>query len=751
MVFLNHFTNLRVRTKLILFMLVPLITICSLISNNIYYKYSLVSDNDQIFQFITIITQLDSMIYSLQKERGFSSGFVASGGKLFKNELNNQHQKTDKELFRLHTKINNFDPGTSFDDITTELKRSLHLLNQLPKIRKKINLLENSGYISYSEINKAVINLIYHFHHHFQDKLTSLFISHQTETYALLLELQDYADQERALMNDMFSQQQMTQKLFQDISTVLALQQNTITRYMDMSTNKHRRLLEELLTQPFVIEEKSFRNIIFNLNQRNALLNKLHAYIGYGGLIHNFKNYVIRGEPFYYDRFNEQFIDAKEILAEFRQTPGLDEQQLFQIDVIEETFNQYLNFLDTITQLHSDGMSVIAIDRAVKVNDEPALKAVTALRNNRFTIDPNQWWQVATKWVDSLNDFSNEFLVDITKKLQQQKAIIWQEFYLYITLMILVITATLLLGYLLVNRLSKQTTQIASSMHKMRQSGKFDPLAIQRSNDEIGEIVSAFNALNEKRNRAEENSLDSQQQLMEEKKANALYTLSGGVAHNFNNMLATILGYASIAMTHKDVKDSKKVQDYLQCICDNVDKASTLVENIITYSQSNSLIDAEPIQISKVIKDMIEDLQLPSSINQSYHIDANIPSVRIKKDECHKLFNALIQNAIEAIGEKGEIEIALHKTTLNKEQCHACGESINGQFVELSIKDNGIGIDEDIVEHIFDPFFTKKHMSQGTGMGLSTVNGIIRRRGGHILVESTIGQGSKFRVLLPIS
>ena len=156
---LNHFTNLRVRTKLVLFMLVPLITIFSLISNNIYNKYSLVRDNDQIFQFIMIVAELDELVHSLQKERGLSSGFVASEGKLYQDELSTQRQHSNKRLSQLYTQFNKLDLGKSFDDIEVSFRQQLLQLEQLPEIRKLVNQLDDNGGVLFAPIGPEFVQM----------------------------------------------------------------------------------------------------------------------------------------------------------------------------------------------------------------------------------------------------------------------------------------------------------------------------------------------------------------------------------------------------------------------------------------------------------------------------------------------------------------------------------------------------------------------------------------------------------------
>ncbi|MDH3355619.1 MAG: ATP-binding protein, partial [Chromatiales bacterium] len=492
------------------------------------------------------------------------------------------------------------------------------------------------------------------------------------------------------------------------------------------------------------------RAAAFNKWERNELLNEIHSLIGYGGLIHDFKNYVLRGTPFYYERFNQHFLKTQQALSQFRRIKGIGKKELAYVDIIKETLLRYQKFMDTITKMHSRRASAEEIDRVVKVDDSPALNAITSLRSDISSLDTSSWWPNTTKRINQFKEISNTIRNEIIQHIAQHQSAVTRTFYLYITLMLLVITATLLLAHLLINRLAKETSLIAAAMNNMHQSGQYNALSLPGGDDEIGEIVSAFNTLVEKRNLAEAAQLKSQQQLLETKKANALYKLSGGVAHNFNNMLTAILGYSSMAMTHKDIEKSEKVKSYLGNINKIVERASALIAQMTAYSQAEFKEKKESVQVGTIVKEFIELQQnkLPSTIELTRYIESNLPSIHIDQDNFKRVFNALFTNAVEAAATK--INIQLQITNLTNEQCSACNETLNGAFIELSIEDNGTGIASDKLEHLFEPFFTTKDLSEGAGMGLAMAYGIIRSCGGHTIVESTPEEGSKFRVLLPL-
>lgn len=745
----TKFGDIRVRTKLYLFMLIPIFTMIALISGAIGEKYSEKSEFLAIYRFSAVVFDIADLVHELQKERGLSAGFVGSKGTLYSDALTKQRQQTQQRLKLLKQRLKNVDPQNHYWGLQNQFNLLLIELQRLPDIRYQIDQLDSGKHFDYySNINEIAIGIT----RYLQVKSQDLKLSRLGDSYSLLLDLQERSGQERGALNGVFSQRQLNTLEFQEIVVYIALQRNAIRHFFTVAEENYQEMLQQSITHPVVAEVEAMREAAFNKWERNELLNELHSLIGYGGLIHDFNNYVISGEARYYEQFTTIFFRAQQTLSKFRRIGSLGDKELVQIDILKTTFRNYQNLLDTVTKMHSRGASIRDIDDAVQVDDTAALDAIEQLRSDITTFDTTTWWPKATQRIALIKEVSDTTRKDISQTISKLRTAADRGYFFYVILMLSVLTITLMLGYLLINRLANETSRIASAMHQMRRSGNFDQLLKSAGNDEIGEIVTAFNNLVDRRNQTEKERREIQQQLLETKKREALLTLSGGVAHNFNNKLTTILGYTSLALNLDETKNAPQTKKYLNKVAHSTEEASELIEKILTYSQSNFLSREKSVMVDAVVRDSILHLrqQLPSNIHLVEQIDSQLPPLRLDADQLRRSLEALQLNAEEAMPDGGTITIALHLIAIVGEICTVCGESVEGDYIELSIEDSGIGIPDENIEHIFEPFFTTKELSEGAGMGLAMVYGFINKTGGHIIVESTPGKGSKFRVMLPL-
>ena len=237
-----------------------------------------------------------------------------------------------------------------------------------------------------------------------------------------------------------------------------------------------------------------------------------------------------------------------------------------------------------------------------------------------------------------------------------------------------------------------------------------------------------------------------EKQLRHTQKMEAIGTLAGGIAHDFNNVLTPIMGYSEI-LRLKLMQGSDKdttVLEFIDGILRAAKRAKTLVEQILTFSRSSeqkaSLQYVHPI-VKEVMKLM--RVTLPSTITIREHIDENCGIVTVDPVQIHQILINLCTNSAHAMaGGHGTLTVTLAPGATDQ----------NGQeWLRLSVADTGCGIAPEMLERIFEPYFTTKEKSRGTGMGLAMVHGIISRQGGRIEVRSEVGAGTTFDVLLPVS
>jgi PAS domain S-box-containing protein len=251
------------------------------------------------------------------------------------------------------------------------------------------------------------------------------------------------------------------------------------------------------------------------------------------------------------------------------------------------------------------------------------------------------------------------------------------------------------------------------------------------------------------RKRAEEDQKCLEAQLYQAQKMEALGTLSGGIAHEFNNILQMILGFTELALA--GLPATHPACGHLQGVRLASDRAKDLVQQILAFSRPNKE-GRQPVQIAQVIHEALALLRatLPTTIEIRQHGTAHDSTVLAHRNQLQQVLMNLCTNAEYAMRQTGGIlEVGVDTLDVPYDGIAPHRACPPGAYVCLSIRDTGPGMPPEVVEHIFEPFFTTKGVGEGTGMGLAIVHGIVTSHGGAITVESTPGQGTTFTMYLP--
>ena len=250
--------------------------------------------------------------------------------------------------------------------------------------------------------------------------------------------------------------------------------------------------------------------------------------------------------------------------------------------------------------------------------------------------------------------------------------------------------------------------------------------------------------------RAEKENRKLQEQLRQRQKLEAIGTLAGGIAHDFNNIISIVLGNAELALEMTPVTNPSR--DFLDEIFTACARARDVVRQLLTFSRKTD-VQTNPLDIGPVVKESLKLLRstIPRSIEFRYGIPSSLPAVATDPGHLHQIMINLCTNAADAMSEKGGIlEVDIEPVVLDDQPAAMVGVS-PGEYVRLIVRDTGCGIDPKNLERIFDPYFTTKEIGKGTGMGLATVHGIIKRYKGGIRVESSMTGGTRFDLYFPVS
>ena len=240
-----------------------------------------------------------------------------------------------------------------------------------------------------------------------------------------------------------------------------------------------------------------------------------------------------------------------------------------------------------------------------------------------------------------------------------------------------------------------------------------------------------------------------QEQLLHSQKMESVGVLAGGVAHNFNNILTTILSYACSISDSGTIDRASRQK--LQIIEKAVRKAGIIVSNLMNFARSSgkegTIFDLNNVILdtSKIFKGVIrKNIALKSDLEE------HLPYIGGDPDKIEQFLMNLLVNAKDAMTEGGTIAIKTSSIEIKGESSSDPSVIPPGEYVMLTVSDTGCGIDKEIIEKIFDPFFTTKQKGKGSGLGLASVYGIVREHSGYIDVSSNMGEGTTFTIYLPV-
>lgn len=250
------------------------------------------------------------------------------------------------------------------------------------------------------------------------------------------------------------------------------------------------------------------------------------------------------------------------------------------------------------------------------------------------------------------------------------------------------------------------------------------------------------------RKRAEKNRQELENQLHHAQKMESVGRLAGGVAHDFNNMLSVILGYAQMGLEKTDPGSS--LHGDLAEILEAARRSAGITRQLLAFARKQTIIP-QMIDLNEIVESMLKMLRrlIGEDIKLNWLPGPNLLPVMIDPSQIDQILANLCVNARDAIIGVGKITIETTLVTFDQEYCSAHALANPGDYVLLAVSDDGCGMEREIIDKIFEPFFTTKEFGHGTGLGLATVYGIVKQNSGIINVYSESGKGTTFKIYLP--
>ena len=251
------------------------------------------------------------------------------------------------------------------------------------------------------------------------------------------------------------------------------------------------------------------------------------------------------------------------------------------------------------------------------------------------------------------------------------------------------------------------------------------------------------------RQKFERERAELEKQLYQLQKMETIGTLAGGIAHDFNNILTPIMGYTDMAL--EELPEESNLRFDIEQINNAAHRGKDLVQQVLTFSREVDFAN-KPIQLEPIVAEALNLIKasFPPGVEITQHFDQKIGTVLADPIHIHQIVMNLCTNANHAMMKTGgTLDVRLESVKLDQKTADKIPNLKKGSYIRLTISDTGHGMDIKTKERIFEPFFTKKEVGSGSGLGLSVVHGIISNYGGAIVVDSSPGKGSTFIIYLP--
>ena len=395
--------NLTIKQKILLLSIVPLtflIVISGYLLYKEYKKYEIYSTIEKLIKIETIY--MPNLLIELQKERGYSAAYLANEGKRFKNELLNQQKRTDLALKKVKAYFNEINLKKLDKEFYKEYESVFKKLDKLNEIRNKIlnlQIVALEAFNFYSSINRILLQTKNYLFNYSTNRALIKDLIILSKVY----QLAEYAGKERAYVAYLLSTD--------------SLKRNVLRRW-HYTITAQKFILEDLdelnkILSSYNQKIEHIRSIISKISEKLKLFSLIKEDIGYGGFIHNFKNYVIRGQNEYKQKAKENYKDFVKLIEKIEQI-GVSQKEKENLEAIKKVFKEYYEKISKVTKGWEEGLSVRDIDKMVKIDDIPAINAFKKLNKTRtyFNISPEEWFNLATERINFIKKYSDKLAKD---------------------------------------------------------------------------------------------------------------------------------------------------------------------------------------------------------------------------------------------------------------------------------------------------------------------------------------------------
>ena len=491
------FKNLSIKAKLVMMVALPIIVLLYLVGADIYKENASLNNLHKLKQVMVLAQKASDLVHELQKERGASAGYVGSGGKKFKDILAKQRILTNQKRKILANSLKNIDLSEIDENTDRLIKTAMQKLQNLESIRHRVDNLDISlkeaiGY--YTSLNRLFLDAI-----EGANQLSTFSdLTRKLTAYSALLEMKERMGIERAVGTGAISKGHFGEGKLAKFAVLVSEQNSFKKRFLNNAAKEDINYYNQTMNNPVVTRVSQIESILLNDNTKKAILSKMKTIVGYGGLIHNFKNYVLRGNMKYANRVKKEYTLLMKLIEQYKSLPNVSQEEISLLETIKKTFTKYYNGIPKVIEAYQNNQSIHQLDKIVKVNDTPAIKAFQTLSSSFFVKESGpEFFKLMTKKINLVNKvihFQEKSIIKtIDSKIDDLQSSLLTKTIVYLILILVVI-------FMLLAIIKDITKNLAHFQNGLLDFFKYLNKEIPTakkieidSNDEIGQMAKIVN------------------------------------------------------------------------------------------------------------------------------------------------------------------------------------------------------------------------------------------------------------------